>query len=71
MPADSRSARRRAGIYRYKARELQRIAEQELRYEGRRKHLLDLATTYERAADQLAPPPPPPSPSSQIFRDTK
>jgi hypothetical protein len=32
--------------------------------------MVDLAATYRRVADQMAPQPPP-SPSSKIFRDTK
>jgi hypothetical protein len=37
-------------------------------FSAARRHLLDLAATYQRAADNLAPAPPPSS-SSQIFRE--
>ena len=45
----------RAGAYRRRAKELATASQQEGRYEDRRRHLLDLAATYQRAADQLAP----------------
>jgi hypothetical protein len=35
-----------------------RCAARELRDDNRRQHLLDLATTYRRSADALAPPAP-------------
>ena len=48
---------RRAAIYRQRAQELTESAKQ-LRDECDRKHMLDQAATFERAADALAPPPP-------------
>jgi hypothetical protein len=51
-----RSATRRAGVYRHRAQELAEEA-RHVRDEADRKHLLELAATYRRAADQMAPPP--------------
>jgi len=48
---------RRAAIYRQRAQELTESARQP-RDECDRRHLLDQAATFERAADALAPPPP-------------
>jgi hypothetical protein len=48
---------RRAAIYRQRAQELTESARQP-RDECDRRHLLDRAATFERAADALAPPPP-------------
>ena len=45
---------RRAAIYRQRAQELTESAKQ-LRDECDRKHMLDQAATFERAADALAP----------------
>ena len=56
---------RRAAIYRQRAQELTEAARQ-LRDECDRKHMLDQAATFERAADALAPPPPEP-PEPDIF----
>ena len=50
---------RRAAVYRQRAQELAESARQP-RDECDRKHLLDQAATFERAADALAPPPPAP-----------
>ena len=50
-------AAHRAATYRRHARELADAAQQENRFNDRRRHLLDLATTYRRAADRLAPQP--------------
>jgi hypothetical protein len=61
-----RSARRRANTFRRHALELAQKAEQELRFEDRRRHLLNLSASYQRAADELAPAPPA-APSSEIF----
>ena len=47
---------RRAAIYRQRAQELTESARQP-RDECDRRHLLDQAATFERAADALAPPP--------------
>jgi hypothetical protein len=60
---------RRASIYHQRARQLAEAAVREPR-EDRRRYMLELVATYERAAYQLVPSPPP-SPSSQIFRDSK
>ena len=49
---------RRAAIYRQRAQELSESAKQP-RDECDRRHMLDQAATFERAADALAPPPPP------------
>ena len=51
-----RSARRRAGVYRHRAAALAEMAK-EARDESDRRHMLELAATYERTADSLAPPP--------------
>jgi hypothetical protein len=58
---------RRAAIYRQRAQELTASARQP-RDECDRKHRLDQAATFERAADALAPPLPA---ESQIFRRIK
>ena len=50
---------RRAGVYRHRAQELIEAAKHELRDEGRRRHLHELAATYQRVADEMAPPPAP------------
>jgi hypothetical protein len=57
---------RRANIYRQRARELAEAATHEWRDESRRLHMLDLAKSYERTADAMAPPSPPDEPG--IFR---
>jgi hypothetical protein len=49
-------APRRAGAYRHRAHQLTETAARELRDEGRRRHLLELAAQYQRAADAMAPP---------------
>ena len=49
--------RRRAGMYRHRARELAERAK-EIPGEDDRRHMLELAATYERTADSLAPAPP-------------
>ena len=54
-----RHAHRRAGAYRSRARELTEAAVHEFRDEGRRLHMLDLAQTYQRVADEMAPQPAP------------
>ena len=54
----NRHAHRRAGAYRQRARELSEAATHEWRDEGRRQHLRDLAKSYERTADAMAPPSP-------------
>jgi hypothetical protein len=48
---------RRAGAFRHRAHQLTEQATREWR-EDRRRHLLELAATYQRTADALAPPPP-------------
>ena len=50
---------RRAAIYRQRAQELTERAKQ-LRDACDRRHMLDQAATFVRAADALAPPPPEP-----------
>ena len=50
---------RRAAIYRQRAQELSESAKQ-LRDECDRRHMLDQAATFARAADAMAPPPPEP-----------
>ena len=57
-------------MYRRHAYELAQAAENE-RDDSRRRHMLDLALTYQRAADQMAPPPAEPPSQIQIFRDVK
>jgi hypothetical protein len=52
-----RHARRRAGAYRHRAHQLTEKAAKEWQ-EDRRRHLLELATQYQRAADTLASPAP-------------
>jgi hypothetical protein len=49
--------RRRAGMYRHRAHELAERAK-EIPGEDDRRHMLELAATYERTADSLAPAPP-------------
>jgi len=44
---------RRAGAYRYRANQLREIAAREP-HEDRRRHMLELAAQYQRAADGLA-----------------
>jgi hypothetical protein len=48
----------RSNSYKDRARQLREAAESERR-KDRRRHMLDLAETYERAADEAAPPPKP------------
>jgi hypothetical protein len=48
---------RRAAVYRQRALELSETARQERRADVRR-HLLDQAATFQRAADAIAPLPP-------------
>ena len=58
---------RRAAIYRQRAQELSESAKQ-LRDECDRRHMLDQAATFERAADALAPrQPPEPHAKSQVL----
>jgi hypothetical protein len=57
-------------MYRRHAYELAQAAENE-RDDSRRRHMLDLALTYQRAADQMALPPSEPPSQIQIFRDVK
>ena len=52
---------RRAAVYRQRAHELSESAKH-LRDECDRRHMLDQAATFERAADALAPPPADPQP---------
>jgi hypothetical protein len=49
-----RSATRRAGTYRHRAQELAGEAAR-VRDDADRRHLLELAAMYRRAADQMAP----------------
>ena len=52
---DARAAHRQAQVYRQRARVLTEAAAHEFRDEGRRRHMLDLAATYQRVADEMAP----------------
>jgi hypothetical protein len=52
----NRTANRRAGVYRHRAAILSEMAKG-ARDESDRRHMLELAATYERAADQMAPAP--------------
>jgi hypothetical protein len=61
-------AARRAGIYRHRAKQLAEAAAHEWRDQGRRLHLLDLAKSYERTADAMAPLP---SPREQLIEHLK
>ena len=51
---------RRAAIYRQRAQELTDTAREERRADVKR-HMLDQAATFQRAADAMAPPPPEPT----------
>ena len=51
-----RAARRRAAIYRRHAWELAEAAKRELHLDHRRRRLLDLSASDQRAADQMEPP---------------
>jgi hypothetical protein len=55
---------RRAAIYRQRAQQLSEAAKQP-RDECDRRHMLDQAATFQRAADAMAPQPPT---STEIFR---
>jgi hypothetical protein len=48
-------ASRRAGAFRHRAHQLTEAASHEWRDEERRRHLLELAAQYQRAADTLFP----------------
>ena len=50
-----RASHRRAAVYRNRARNLTEIADREP-FEDRRRHMLDVAASYQRAADLMAPP---------------
>jgi hypothetical protein len=52
-----RFATRRAGQYRHRAAEIEQRQLPRVRDEADRRHLLELAATYRRAADQMVPPP--------------
>jgi len=54
-----RHSHRRAQMYRQRSRALAEEAKDEFRDEGRRLHLLDLAQTFQRVADEMAPQPAP------------
>jgi hypothetical protein len=54
--AANRTANRRAGMYRHRARDLVQRAK-DIPDESDRRHMLELAATYERTADNLAPAP--------------
>ena len=51
---------RRAAVYRQRAQELTDTAREERRADVKR-HMLDQAATFQRAADAMAPPPPEPA----------
>jgi hypothetical protein len=50
------SAHRRAARYRSRAHSLTENAQREP-FQDRRRYMLDVAASYRRAADQMAPPP--------------
>ena len=54
--ADQSANRRRAGMYRHRARELVERAK-DIPGQDDRRHMLELAAIYERTADNLAPAP--------------
>jgi hypothetical protein len=56
-----RTAHRRAAVYRNCAHNIAESAQREP-FDDRRRHMLDLAETYWRAANQMAPEPPTPIP---------
>ena len=58
--------RRRAGLYRHRARELTERAK-DIPYEADRRHMLELAATYERTANNLAPAPSATSEAATMF----
>jgi hypothetical protein len=60
-------ASRRAAAYRQRAQQLTEIAAHEWREDVRR-HMLDQAATFQRAAAAMGPPPPA---EPQIFRESK
>lgn len=62
-----RASSRRAALYRNRARELGESAARET-FADRRKFMLDLAATYTRVANAMAPPPPATSEAQSIFR---
>jgi nitrate reductase assembly molybdenum cofactor insertion protein NarJ len=54
MGLPDRHAHRQAQVYRQRSRALTDSAAYEFRDEGRRLHMLDLAATYQRVADEMA-----------------
>ena len=64
--AANRTANRRAALCRHRARELIERAK-DIPGEDDRRHMLELAATYERTADNLAPLPPPVSEVATVF----
>jgi hypothetical protein len=62
-----RAANRRAALYRHRARDLVQRAK-DIRGECDRRHMLELAATYERTADNLAPAPAPSEPATVFTR---
>ena len=62
-----RSASRRAGMYRHRARALTEQAN-EARDACDRRHMLELAAIYERTADSLAPAPATSEPATVFTR---
>jgi hypothetical protein len=61
-------ATRRAAAYRIRAQQLGQIAAREWREDVRR-HLLDQAATYQRAADAMAPKPASPAKSAALHTE--
>ena len=57
MDMRNRTARGRAGEYRNRALQLESRAAN-VRDQADRRHMLDLAATYQRVADEVAPPLP-------------
>ena len=61
-----RFAHRQAALYRQRARDLVQRAK-DIPAECDRRHMLELAATYERTADSLVPLPPPVSEVATVF----
>jgi hypothetical protein len=61
-----RHAQRRVGLFRQRAQQLTEAAKHVWRDESRRRHMLDLAATYERVVDTLSPMESEPAPSGAM-----
>jgi hypothetical protein len=62
----NRTANRRAALFRQRARDLVQRAK-DVPDKSDQHHLLELAATYERTADSLAPLPAPVSEAANVF----